>query len=51
MKIGTLEEKKRHYETILRRELNGLDDEFTALKGYSQELAIRARGIRAQRAA
>ena len=51
LKIGSLEDKKRHYENILRRELDGLDDEFTALKGYSQELAIRARGIRLQKAA
>ena len=51
LKIGSLEDKKRHYENILRRELDGLDDEFTALKGYSQELAIRARGIRARKAA
>ena len=50
-KISTLEDKKRHYEDILRRELDGLDDEFAALKGYSQELAIRARGIRARKAA
>ena len=50
-KIASLDEKKRHYEDILRRELDGLDDEFTALKGYSQELAIRARGIRLQKAA
>jgi len=51
LKIGALEEKKRHYETILRRELDGLDDEFTALKGYSQELRLRAQGIRARKAA
>ena len=51
LKIDSLEEKKRHYETILRRELDGLDDEFTALKGYSQELKIRAQGIRARKAA
>lgn len=51
LKIGSLENKKRHYENILRRELDGLDDEFTALKGYSQELAIRALGIRARKAA
>ena len=51
LKIASLEDKKRHYENILRRELDGLDDEFTALKGYSQELAIRARGIRARKAA
>ena len=51
MKIGALEEKKRHYEGILRRELDGLEDEFAALKGYAQELRIRAQGIRARKAA
>jgi hypothetical protein len=50
-KISTLEEKKRHYETILRRELDGLDDEFETLKFLSQELSVRARGLRLQRAA
>ena len=50
-KISTLEEKKRHYETILRRELDGLDNEFETLKFLSQELSIRARGLRLQRAA
>lgn len=51
MKIDRLEEKKRHYEAILRRELDGLDDEFGDLKLLSQELTIRARGLRAKRAA
>ncbi len=51
LKIGSLEEKKEHYESILRRELDGLDDEFTALKGYAQELRLRAQGIRARKAA
>ena len=50
-KISTLEVKKRHYEEILRRELDGLDDEFETLKFLSQELSIRARGLRAKRAA
>ena len=50
-KISTREEKKRHYEEILRRELDGLDDEFETLKFLSQELSIRARGLRLQRAA
>ena len=48
-KIATLEEKKRHYEKILRRELDGLDDEFGGL--FSQELTIRARGLRLKKAA
>lgn len=51
VKISALEEKKRHYEAVLRRELDGLDDEFGNLKLMSQELSIRARGLRARRAA
>ena len=51
VKIAALEEKKKHYEDILRRELDGLDDEFETLKFLSQELSIRARGLRLKRAA
>lgn len=51
LKIQALENKKRHYEDVLRRELDGLDDEFSALKLLSQELSIRAQGLRFQRAA
>ena len=51
MKIAALEEKKRHYEDVLRRELDGLDDEFENLRFLSQELSICARGLRLQRAA
>ena len=51
MKIGALEGKKRHYEQVLRRELDGLDEEFESLKLLSQELSLRASGIRFQRAA
>lgn len=50
MRIRALEEKKQHYEDVLRRELNGLDDEFETLKLLSQELQIRANGIRLQKA-
>lgn len=49
LKIGNLEQKKRHYEDILRRELSGLDDEFDTLKFLSQELSVRARGLRFQK--
>ena len=42
-------EKKRHYEGVLQRELDGLDDEFSVLKFLSQELQIRANSIRSQR--
>ena len=50
-KITGLEDKKHHYESILRRELDGLDEEFGTLKFLSNELSIRARGLRAKRAA
>ena len=50
-KIAAMEEKKRHYEEILRRELDGLDDEFTSLSLLSQELALRAQNIRFRQAA
>ena len=50
-KISTLEGKKRHYEEILRRELDGLDDEFDTLKFLSQELSIRVRGLRMKKVA
>ena len=51
LKINALEGKKRHYENVLRRELNGLDEEFETLKFLSQELSIRAQGLRFQKAA
>lgn len=51
LKIETLEQKKRHYEEILRRELDGLDDEFASLKFLSQELSLRARNLRFRKAA
>lgn len=49
LKVQVLEEKKRHYEEVLQRELDGLDDEFSVLKLLSQELQIRANGIRSIR--
>lgn len=51
LKIRTLEEKKKHYEGVLRRELDGLDDEFATLKFLGQELQVRAQSIRTQKAA
>ena len=50
-KIATLEQKKQHYEEILRRELDGLDDEFETLRLLSQELSVRANGLRFRKAA
>jgi len=46
VKIENLEQKKREYEAILKRELNEIDDDFTTLNYLSQELQIRARGLR-----
>lgn len=51
MKVRGLEERKRHYEEVLRRELDGLDDEFATLKFLAQELQTRASNIRFQKAA
>ena len=51
LKIQGLEERKRHYEQVLRRELDGLDDEFSTLKFMGQELQNRAKNIRSQKAA
>lgn len=45
-KIRALESKKLHYEQVLRRELDGLDDEFSALKLLAQELQVRIGGLR-----
>ena len=50
-KISNLEQKKKHYEEILHRELTGLDDEFESLKFLSQELSVRARNLRFRKAA
>ncbi len=44
MRIQGLEEKKRNYENILKRELTDLDEEFTSLRYLSDELRIRAQG-------
>ena len=51
VKIESLEQKKREYEAILQRELNAIDDDFSTLNYLSQELQIRARGLRRSKAA
>lgn len=51
LRIEALAAKKGKYEQVLRQELSDMDDEFTALGYLSQELQIRARGIRINRAA
>ena len=51
LKVQGLEEKKKRYEQVLRRELDGLDDEFTTLKFMAQELQVRAQNLRGRKAA
>ena len=52
LRIQGLEEKKHTYEDILKQELSGLNDDFTSLRYLSDELRIRAAGLRVrQRAA
>lgn len=51
LKVQGLEAKKKHYEQVLQRELDGLDDEFNTLKFLAQELQVRANSIRFQKAA
>lgn len=51
LKVRGLEERKLHYEEVLRHELTGLDEEFSMLKLLSQELQVRAQNIRFQKAA
>lgn len=51
LKIEGLEAHKRHYEQVLRREPDGLGDEFSTLKLLGQELQNRVKNIRFQKAA
>ena len=51
-KIDALEEKRRHYEGILHRQLDDLNDEFSTLQMFSQDLQVRVqRREREKRAA
>jgi len=51
LKIEALEEKKRHYEDILRRQLDDLNDEFSTLQMFSQDLQVRVQRQEAQKRA
>lgn len=51
LKIAGLEEKKRHYEELLQKELDDLNGEFSTLRMFSQELQIKARKLAMQKAA
>lgn len=50
-RIRGLEQKRSYYEDILSRELTDLNDQFTSLRYLSEELQIRARGLRTQKKA
>lgn len=45
-RIHELEQKRQRYEALFRKELSKTDAEFDSLQLYSQELQIRADGIR-----
>lgn len=49
LRIQGLEQKRSYYEGILSRELTDLNDQFTSLRYLSEELQIRARGLRTQK--
>ncbi len=51
LRIKGLEEKRSYYEGILNKELTELNDQFTSLRYLSDELQIRARGLRVQKRA
>lgn len=51
LRIRALEEKRSYYEEILNKELTALDDQFTSLRYLSEELQIRARGLRVKKKA
>jgi hypothetical protein len=51
LKMASLETKKAEYEGVLRRELDEIDDDLKSLAYLSQELRIRAAGVKRQNAA
>ena len=50
-RIRELEEKKQRFEALFRKQLEETDSEFDTLRLYSQELQMRALGLRANKAA
>ena len=51
IKIQGLEAKKKHYEEILKHELNDLDEQYANLKFLADELSLRANRIRKEKCA
>ena len=50
-RIRELEETKQRFEALFRKQLDETDSEFDTLRLYSQELQVRALGLRANKAA
>ena len=50
-RIRELEEKKQRFESLFRKQLDETDNEFDTLRLYSQELQMRAMGLRSNKAA
>ena len=50
-RIRELEEKKQRFEALFRKQLDETDSEFDTLRLYSQELQMRAMGLRNNKAA
>ena len=50
-KVERLEEKKNHYEEILKQELDQLDDQYDTLRFLASELSARVNAIRVKKAA
>ena len=50
-RIRELEEKRQRFEELFRRQLDETDSEFDTLRLYSQELQVRARGLRTKKIA
>jgi hypothetical protein len=51
LKIQRLDEKKHHYESLLKRELSDLDDQYGTLKFLAQELSARVNKIKLEKCA
>ena len=50
-RIRELEEKRQRFEELFRRQLDETDSEFDTLHLYSQELQVRAMGLRTKKIA
>ena len=51
LKVAGLEQKKKHYEELLRRDLSETDEQYKTLKLLANELTLRAQKIRLKKCA